>query len=172
MAQKFEVSNFGNGVLTGSGGNVVSKVHTKFQGREVGEQAGVLTSDDAYTQVTFTLTGSQLVRDKATDDAFLVPVVIPAGAVISDVIVRTKEVFVLGGTTPTILVGTQGSEATNGFVVSQAQAQAVGTVLPTKVGTWASPLAAATTIGVALGGTSPTVTAAGKLDVLIRYVVA
>lgn len=174
MSQKFEFSAFGNGVLVGSGGNVTSRVHQKFQGRELGEQNGVFHSQDGSTQVSLTLTGAQLVRDVATNDAFLVPVVIPVGAVISEVIVQVKQAFALGGTTPTILIGTQGSEVTNGFVISQAQAQAVGTynVTATKTGTWNAPIATAATTGVALGGTSPTVTNAGSLDVLIRYLKA
>lgn len=51
----------------------------------------------------------------------------------------------------------------------EAQAEAVGTVKPTLNGTWANPLAAETTVGIALGGTSPTVTEAGRVDILIEY---
>lgn len=171
MSQKFEYSAFGNGILTGSGGNVVTKVHQKFKGRELGEQTGVYNSVNGETQVSFTLTGDQLVRDAATGDAFLVPVKIPVGAVLGQVIVQVKQAFALGGTTPTILIGTQGSEVTNGFVISEAQAEAVGTydVTATKTGTWNAPIAAEATMGVALGGTSPTVTSAGKLDVIFKY---
>lgn len=171
MSQKFEFTPFGNGVLVGSGGNVVTKVHNKFQGRELGEQNGVYNSVNNETQVSLTITGAQLVRDVATNDAFLVPVVLPVGAVLGDVIVQVKEAFVLGGTSPTILIGTQGTEVTNGFVISKAQAEAVGTynVTATKTGTWASPIAAAATVGAALGGTTPTVTNAGKLDVIVKY---
>lgn len=171
MVQKFEISKFGNGVLVGSGGNVTSNVHTKFAGRDLGEQVGVYHSQDGNTQISMTITGAQLVRDKATDDGFLVPIKLPVGAVLEEVYVQVKEVFVLGGTTPTILIGTQGSEVTNGFVISEAQAEAVGTynVTATKTGTWASPIATAATVGVALGGTTPTVTDAGVLDVIIKY---
>lgn len=168
---KFENTPFGNGVLVGSGGNVVTKVHNNFAGRELGEQVGVNHSDTAETQITMTITGKQLTRDVATGDAFLVPIKLPVGAVLGDVIVQVKQAFALGGTNPTILIGTQGSEVTNGFVISEAQAEAIGTynVTSTKTGTWASPIAAEATVGVALGGTTPTVTTVGRLDILVKY---
>lgn len=170
----YELSKFGNGVDTGSGGNVNTALgtpHNRFNTVNLGQQVGVNHSDTGVTEITGTITGEQLVRDVATGDAFLVPIVLPVGAVLGDVIVQVKQVFVLGGTTPTILIGTQGSEVTNGFVISEAQAEAVGTynVTATKTGTWASPIATAATVGVALGGTTPTVTSAGVLDFYIKY---
>jgi len=98
-------------------------------------------------------------------------VVIPAKAVIEDVYADVSALFALGGTTPTILVGTDTSEVTNGVVISEAQAEAVGTydITGTLTGTWAAPLAADTTVGIVLGGTTPTVTAVGKVIVTIRY---
>jgi hypothetical protein len=168
----YEVSKFGNGVLVGSGGNVVETVHTRFNTQKVGEQIGVNHSQDGTTQVTMTITGDQLVRDVATGDGFIKALVLPVGAVLSNVVVQVKEAFAVGGTTPTINVGTQGSETTNGFPISEAQAEAVGTYKPTLAGTWASPLAAAVTVGVALGGTSPTITSAGKMDIIFEYIKA
>jgi hypothetical protein len=97
---------------------------------------------------------------------------LPAGAVVKNVYVEVQEAFVLGGTTPTILLGTDTSEVTNGFVISEAQAEAVATydVTGTLTGTWAAPLAAETTVGLAMGGTSPTSTTAGKAKVIVEYV--
>lgn len=166
----YEISKFGNGVLVGSGGNVVENVHNRFNTQPLGQQAGVNHSDTAVTEITMTITGEQLVRDAATNDAFLRAVQLPVGAVISDIIVQVKQAFVLGGTNPVIAVGTEGSEVTNGFSITQAQAQAVGTYTGyTKNGTWNAPIAAAANVGVALGGTTPTVTSAGVLDVYIKY---
>jgi hypothetical protein len=166
---KIEVSKFGNGVLVGSGGNVVQNVHNTYADRKSGETIGVFKTEGAEFQVSISLTGEQLLRGGT--DEFLVPVVLPVGAVITQVYVQTKQAFVLGGTTPTILVGTQGSEVTNGFVISAAQAQTIGTydVTATKTGTWNAPVAAAITTGVALGGTLPTVTSVGKLEILFKY---
>ena len=168
---KFETTPFGNGVLVGSGGNVTTNVHNNFAGREIGENTGVYETDGATYEMSMTITGDQLTRDVATGDAFLVPLKLPVGAVLGEVVVQVKEAFVLGGTTPTILIGTETTEVTNGFVVSEAQAEAIGTyvVTGTKTGTWASPIATEATVGVALGGTTPTVTTVGKMDVLVRY---
>lgn len=97
-------------------------------------------------------------------------VILPAGALPRRVVVEIEEVFVLGGTTPTILFGTETSEVTNGFVVSEAQAEAAATYEITSfAGTWAAALAADTAIGVALGGSTPTVTSAGVINVSIEY---
>lgn len=171
---KIETTPFGNGVLVGSGGNVTTNVHNTFAGREIGENTGVYSVDGSNYEVSMTVTGVQISRDVAGGDAFLVPVDLPVGAVLGDVIVQVKEVFALGGTTPTILIGTVTSEVTNGFVISEAQAEAVGTynVTSTKTGTWAAPIAVAAEVGVALGGTTPTVTEAGEMDIVIKYTVA
>jgi hypothetical protein len=107
------------------------------------------------------------------DEAFpLDAPVIPAGAVIDRVTVEVTEAFALGGTSPVIEIGTEGSEATNGFTVSEAQAEATATYDLTSAlsGTWAAPLAAATTVGIDLAGTTPTVTDAGEMRVSVRYI--
>jgi hypothetical protein len=102
-------------------------------------------------------------------DLFQKPVM-PAGSVPVAVYVEIKEAFALGGTTPTLNIGTDGSEGTNGVELSEANAEATGTYAPSLAGTWASPLAAATTVSVALDGTTPTVTDAGHARVVIQYV--
>ena len=98
---------------------------------------------------------------------------LPAGATITEnAIVEVNEVFNLGGTTPVINIGVSGTEGTNRVAqVSEAQAEALGTYSIASAGTLAkdTPLAAAVTIKVALGGTSPTITSAGKMKLTIRY---
>jgi hypothetical protein len=165
----YEFSKFGNGVASGSGGNVVENVHNRFGQQFLHEQIGVNESTDGTTQVTLTLTGRQLQRDVATNDAFLRALKLPVGAVIVQAIAQVKEAFALGGTSPTINLGTEGSEVTNGITLTQAQAQAIGTYALTRNGTWANPIATAADVGVALGGTSPTVTSVGRVDILIEY---
>lgn len=100
---------------------------------------------------------------------------LPAGAtVVGNAVIEVTEAFVLGGTTPVINIGVQGTEGTNRLAqVSQAQAQAVGTYSVASAGTLAAntPLAADAVIKVALGGTTPTVTSAGRLKLAIPYVV-
>lgn len=170
----YEISKFGNGVAVGSGGNVNGTVHNRFGTVQIGQQVGVNHSDNAVTELTFTLTAEQLARDAVTNDAFLVAPKLPVGAVITRVVVQTKTAFTLTGTSPVINVGTEGSEATNGFSITQAQAQAVGTYTGyTLNGTWNSPIAAAAPVGVALGGTTPAVSGnVGALDVIISYIKA
>jgi len=110
-----------------------------------------------------------------SDDVFAVDLAfLPAGALVSDAYVQVLEAFVLGGTTPTILVGTDGSEVTNGLVISEAIAEGTlitTTIFATAAGTWAAGLAADTQISVVLGGTTPTITAVGHLRVTIEYAI-
>lgn len=110
--------------------------------------------------------------DFGSGTSFDTQLTIPAGAKFIEAYAEVTEAFVLGGTTPTINVGTNGSEGTNYAIeLSEAQAEAVGQVYNgTGAGTFASPLAADTVIGVALDGTTPTVTSAGEAKVVIRYI--
>lgn len=165
----YETSKFGNGVLTGAGGNVVQNVHNHFGPRDTGETVGVFKTEGGENQLTLNITGEMLNRGGV--DEILVPPTLKGGFVISDVYARVTEAFVLGGTTPTIAVGTQGSEATNGFTLTEAQAEAVGMYNLTSalVGTWAAPINVDTVVGIALGGTSPTVAAGGSVDIIVKY---
>ena len=162
----YESSNFGDGSASGSG-NVTTQVHTHFGAMQTDVSNGVTETDGLVKEVVIDFDGTV-----ASNQAF--PLIAPflrKGAVIKDAIFDVTEVFVLGGTSPTILVGTDGTEVTNGLVITQAQAQALGTydIASTLTGTWASPLAADTTVGIALGGTSPTSTSAGKGRLVVRY---
>jgi hypothetical protein len=98
---------------------------------------------------------------------------LPAGAVITgNALVEVSEAFNLGGTTPTLNIGVSGSAATNRLAqLSEVQAEAVGTYSIASAGTLAvnTPLAAAVTVAVELGGTLPTNTGAGKLKLIIPY---
>lgn len=115
----------------------------------------------------------QLVIHLSGDTYLTVTGSLPAGAVIvGNAVVEVTEAFALGGTTPVINVGVQGSEGVNRLAqLSEAQAEAVGTYSVASAGTLAvnTPLAAAVTIKVALGGTTPTITAAGKMKLIIPY---
>ena len=159
----YESSRFGNA----NGGNVTTQVTTHFGERELGGATGVLKTEGAENQLTLYITGEII------NDGFLPQVDIPAGAVITKATAQVTEVFDLGGTSPTILVGTDGSEATNGATLDEASAEAAGyyDITSTLAGTWdaEAALAADTRVGVALGGTSPTVTDAGRAVVIITY---
>lgn len=158
---------FGNGVDVGSGGNVTTSLgapHNNF-GPRIGYGAdGEYQVDGDENIYTFEFTGDDI-NNGVTQ---LLKTVLPAGGIITRAYAKVVSAFTLGGTTPTILVGTSGSEATNGVSISNANASAVATYALTLNGTWASPLAAATTVNVTLGGTSPTVTSAGRVRVTVH----
>jgi hypothetical protein len=168
MAQYYKTP-FGNGVLVGSGGNVVEDVHNQFGPRNVGNTVGVNKVEGVKEELVIDLTPDLV---NATVGPFR-PFVLPAGAVITAVYMDVEDVFTLGGTTPAIEIGTSGTEATNGFTITEAQLEATGSVNLTAAlsGTWDAevPLAANTTIGIVTSGTLPTVGAAGKARVTILF---
>lgn len=98
--------------------------------------------------------------------------ILPANALIVAAYADVEEAVTMTGTTPTILVGTDGSEVTNGLVISEAQAEAASVydVSGTLTGTWAAGLTSDTTLSVVLGGTTPTITNDGRIKVVIEYV--
>lgn len=163
----FETSKFGDGSAAGSG-NVVTTVNNHYGPRTSGKTQGVVKTEGTYNELTFQVDAAMV-----SAEAFpLLAPKLPAGAVIKDVTVWVEEAFALGGTTPVIEIGTEGSEATNGFTISEAQAEAAGVFSGTAAlsGTWAAPLAAETTVGIDLAGTTPTVGTAGKMRVTIHYI--
>lgn len=91
--------------------------------------------------------------------------VVPVGAVPLYCHIRVSEAFNLGGTTPTIQIGDAGS-ATRFANLSEANAEALGTYTGSVT---ATPLTAAGTLAVSLGGTTPTVTSAGRATVTLAY---
>ena len=162
----FETSAFGDSTTAGSG-NVVSTVSNHYGPRSTGKTAGATDTSGFENELSLDIDGT-MVGNAAF--ALVVPK-LPAGSNITKAYLEVEEAFVLGGTTPAIEVGTEGSEATNGVTVTEAQAEAVGyyDVTAALAGTWAAPLAAETTVGIALSGTSPTVTSAGKMRLVISY---
>ena len=161
----YETSQFGDQV---TGANVLQDVSQHYGAFETGDTSGVAKTEGFRNELTLDL-DSSAVEDGVIQ---LVAPTIPAGSLIESAVVEVSEAFVMGGTTPVINVGTEGTESTNGLDISEAQAEAVGTydVTSTLAGTWAAGLAADTVVGVNLGGTTPTVTDAGKLRVVIKYV--
>lgn len=163
----FEQSKFGDGSAAGSG-NVVTTVNNHYGPRDTGKTVGVKKTEGVMYELTLDIDG-EMVGNGAY--ALLAPK-LPANSLIEDVYVEVTEAFALGGTTPAIEIGTEGSEATNGVTITEAQAEATGAydVTSALAGTWTAGLAAETTLGLALSGTTPTVTDAGKMRVVIRYV--
>lgn len=171
---KYEATVFGTGIDVGStNGNVTTSLgspHNVFGARQTGGTVGTLQVDGMKEELILQISG-----DVLNDGVIpLVPTYLPIGATITSVYWDTETVFVLGGTTPTILIGTATSEVTNGLVITQAQAQSTNTAVLTSslTGTWAvnTPLQARTKINVVLGGTLPTSDRLGKGRLTIHYV--
>ena len=160
-------SQFGENVLVGSGGNVTSTVSNHYGPRDTDGSTGVVKTEGSNNELSFWVDGA----DIGNAGYKLIAPALPAGATIHQVMIQITEAFVMGGTTPAIEIGTETSEATNGFTISEAVGEVAATVDLTAAlsGTWAAPLAAATTIGLALSGTTPTITDAGKMKVIIYY---
>lgn len=132
---------------------------------------GGIKTEGSIKELTLKFTGQNI-----NDDVFSTNLaVLPAGSRPIRAIVSINEAFALGGTTPTINIGTDGSEATNGVSIAEAQAEATGVLTDADSGvaingTWGSELAADTQVSVALGGTTPTVGAGGYAVVTIEYI--
>lgn len=172
---KYEASKFGNGISSlSAGGNVViasGVPHNTFGPRDSGGSTGVLKVEGAIEQLRLELTGDDI-NDLLEP---LVPTYLPAGALIRDAWWNTVEVFVATGTSPTLLVGTDTSEVTNGLVVNETALETLGTtrVTGTLTGTWAvnTPLAARTKIGIAIGGSGgPAIARSGRGILTVEYV--
>ena len=170
MQSKYDTTPFGDGVLVGSGGNVTSNVTSHYGNRDTGGTDGKLPSTGANDQLVINFDGKIFADVENT----LVEYVIPAGAIIKGVYMDVEEAFAFGGTSAGLDIGTDGSEATNGFSVTEAQLEATNSVNLTSElsGTWdgEAPLAADTTVGFALFGTSPTMAESGKARFVIEYV--
>lgn len=94
---------------------------------------------------------------------------LPAGAIPIDATFEVTEAFTLGNADNVFNVGTDTSESTNGLAL--ANPDALGTTEDaTPAGTWAAALAADTSVGVSVTGTTAAVTAGvGKAKAVIRY---
>lgn len=139
---------------------------------------GVISTDGLDREVRFVVDGE---RFTAGVYQFESTEALPVGAIPIAAHVRVTEAFVLGGTTPTIQIGSTTSSAGVPAApaiasaaaaifgsVSEANAEALGTYT---LSVTATPLTATTAgnIQVTLGGTTPTVTAAGKMVVTLIY---
>ena len=149
-------------------------VSNQYGARETGGGVGLEQSQDSLHQLRIDLTGQSIADAIA---GFIPPVYIPKGAKFRKALLRVDEVFVVTGTSPTVLVGAAGSVATNGVVITEAELEALGTkeLTSTGAGTWsftsATGTAAAAKIGFALGGTILVVaTTQGKATLLLEFV--
>lgn len=141
-------------------------VYNYYGPRDTGKTVGKIKSEGSISELSYVVDAAMI------DGTVPQTAKIPAKAKVIAVYAKVSEAFVLGGTNPTILIGTDTSEVTNGAVLDDSLAEVVGTydITDTLTGTWASELAAETTVGFSLGGTSPTKTTAGKVQFVVRYI--
>lgn len=146
-------------------------VNNFYGARDTGTSVGVEQSSDSIHQLSIAFTGSSL------QDAYLPPLFVPKGALFKRAFLRVDEAFNVTGTTPTLIFGASGSEATNGFVISEAELETIGTKTPvsTGTGTWAQASTTGTTVaakvGKALGGTTPAVVAGvGRATLVLEFI--
>jgi hypothetical protein len=138
--------------------------------RAAGDEANFGTYGDVGTQkeLVFEIKGTDFTANVYTGPT----ITIPKGFTWRSGIAEVTEAFNLGGTTPTVNVGIATTEATNRAAqLSEAQAEAIGVYNMAGAGTLAAntPLAADSTLSIALGGTTPTVTSVGKVRITVKY---
>lgn len=144
-------------------------VFQNYGARATGNAAGLEKGEGSTFLLSISLTGTML------NDGFIPPVVVPKGAQFKSAQLRVDEAFVLGGTTPTVRIGANGTVATNGIVLTEAELENVGTKVPasTGAGTWAfnstTGTTAAAKVAFDMGGTTPTSTGAGKATLVLEY---
>jgi len=160
----FEQSQFG------FGGSVTAQVNNHYGPRSTGKAVGDNPANGKIRELVIVLDSEEILAG-----AFpLIAPTLPAGSRVEDVFAQVTEAFVVGGTSPVVDVGTETSEATNGFTITEAQLEAVGNYDLTGAlsGTWsgATGLVADTILGVAGSGGTFTLTAAGRVVITIRYV--
>lgn len=144
-------------------------VYNQYGVRNTGGAVGVEHSKGSRKFLRLNLTGEML------NSGFLPPVKLPKGARFVGGYIRVDEVFVVTGTTPTIEIGSAGSTATNGIVITEAELEALGTkAVSSFVGTWATNsatgLTAAALVDIALEGDTAVSSAQGKAEVVLEYV--
>jgi hypothetical protein len=151
-------------------------VNNHYGARTTGGAVGQETRDGSVVVVRIDLTG-QSINDGI--GGFVPPVVIPKGAKMEKFRLRVDEAFVVTGTSPTVRIGAEGSETTNGLVITEAELENVGTktITSTGAGTWAVSSSTGTTAAAkvsfgALGGTNTPAVAstAGKATLFIEYI--
>jgi hypothetical protein len=107
--------------------------------------------------------------DFASGTSFNTQLVIPAGSFFKEATFEITEVFTVGNADNVINIGTDTSESTNGVAIADPETAEV-TQDTSGAGTWAAALAADTTVGVSVTGTTAAITAgSGKAKVVLRY---
>lgn len=153
--------------------NTGLNVKANYGPRDTGRAAGVVKTEGSKQQLTIELTGAQV-----EDELYVENFVIPQYSIILACYLEVTEAFVLDGNADnTLEVGTATSEATNGFSITSAECESLGSTSLTGAlsGTWdaEAALAADTIVNVIVDGTTPSADATvGKGRIVIEYMKA
>ena len=148
-------------------------VNNHYGVRTTGGAVGIEHGENSKHVLRIDLTGQSIADAVA---GFMPPVVVPKGALFRTALLRVDEVFVVTGTTPTIEIGSAGSTATNGVVITEAELETVGTkvLTSTGAGTWSftstTGLAAAAKVALSLEGDTAVAATSGKATLILEYV--
>ena len=143
-------------------------VNNHYGPRKIGGGAGVIGTMGREVELSLDLDGVSVTGGGPK----LVDYTIPAGSIIEKVFLVVTKVAEFGNSDNVVDVGTDTTEATNGFTITNDQLEAVATVDLTDQlsGTWASPLAADTQVGYAVSGTTASMTG-GEAKVIVKYTI-
>jgi len=153
--------------------NTGLNVKSNYGPRDTGRAAGVVKTEGSKQQLTIELTGAQI-----DDEQYIENFVIPQYSIILACYLEVTEAFVLDGNADnTLEVGTATSEATNGFSITSAECESLGSTSLTGAlsGTWdaEAALAADTIVNIIVDGTTPSADATvGKGRIVIEYMKA
>lgn len=147
-------------------------VNNHYGVRKTGGAVGLEHGEGSTFVLRIDLTGQSIADAVA---GFMPPVVIPKYARFTKRSLQVDEVFVVTGTTPTLLIGAAGSVATNGFIITEAELEALGNKILTNdgEGTWdiasATGTTAAAKVAMALEGDTAIATTQGKATLTLEY---
>lgn len=171
----YEVSKFGDAGYTPAGAttNVTQDVSNYFGPRGIDSDvtAGVIKTEGGVNELTVHISPQVVNGDKL---GLTVLPFLPARSKVFAAYLEVEEAFTLTGTTPTVAVGTDGSESTNGVTAAEAQLEAVGVydLTSTIAGTWAAAggLVARTDVNVDVSAGAVATGTLGKAKVVVRYI--
>lgn len=144
----------------------VTGVSNHFGPRETGGAIGTVKTEGSKNEFAVKLTGEVL------DNLIVSPVDIPANSIITKAYIHVTEAFDLAAVS-VVEVGTEGSEATNGVSLLEADLESTGYVDVTAqlAGTWDAevPLAADTRVAIAFSAGSVTDSTVGVATLVVEY---
>lgn len=128
---------------------------------------GTMKTEGSTNELTFEFSGKDI-----NENLTAVLTTLPSGVRFTNFFIEVQEVFVVTGTTPALEIGTNGSEVTNGFTISETLLETAGIsdIAVAFAGTWDGTLATPTEVGFALSGAGATVTDAGHARVVASYI--